>query len=520
MRKDVRIGAAFLLDKEPEACETPSMPDSQKKKLKFRIVRECLLALVLSAGSSMAEDIYVSQMQQGGGWGTNSACAKSVAWFNAAANWGSGANKISVGDTVHLVGTITNSLTVLMSGAPGSPITILFEPNASIAMPAVPATGAINCQKRSYLTIDGGVNGVIRSTDNGTARGNQVNSIGVDWEGSGGLIAGLTIQNLTITNLYVRTANSSDVNGSGKGVYVTGALTNSVVRNCAISWCASGILIAYSPGRSLDIECYSNSVSHCNQAITVGDADRNAVVDGLAVHDNRINLFDDWEDPGAYFHHDGIFVFAANPGSFMTNLSVFNNVIGPYFGTHITAAIYTVSTPANGIRNAAIYNNVLFTATNKAPSCGFIDAGYVQGGCICNNTLDANGYGGIGVMVSNGTNIMIVNNAMTGINYPIYVGVAGWIEICDYNGYYYGGKAVSAYYGGAIISYAKWGMLGFDKHSVVAYPAYTGGAAFDFRLQSSSPFINAGLNLSPLCTSDILGVTRPRGLAWDLGAYE
>jgi len=43
--------------------------------------------------------------------------------------------------------------------------------------------------------------------------------------------------------------------------------------------------------------------------------------------------------------------------------------------------------------------------------------------------------------------------------------------------------------------------------------------AFDFRLLLGSPAIDAGLNLSYVL-NDILGVTRPQGAGWDIGAFE
>jgi hypothetical protein len=43
--------------------------------------------------------------------------------------------------------------------------------------------------------------------------------------------------------------------------------------------------------------------------------------------------------------------------------------------------------------------------------------------------------------------------------------------------------------------------------------------ARNFHLQSASPAINAGLTISTLLT-DLDGVSRPQGPAYDIGAYE
>jgi hypothetical protein len=42
----------------------------------------------------------------------------------------------------------------------------------------------------------------------------------------------------------------------------------------------------------------------------------------------------------------------------------------------------------------------------------------------------------------------------------------------------------------------------------------------DFSIRSTSPARDNGINSSPLITTDILGVSRPQGPAYDIGAYE
>jgi len=479
-----------------------------------------VFAVLLSFTSSLAKDIYIAQMERGGGWGTNAACARSMAWFNAGANWGPGASKLSVGDTVHLVGTITNAVIPQLSGTSGSPITLLFEPKARIAMPAIPASGGIKCTGRSYLTIDGGVDGLIESTDNGTGRGHQVNSIGVNWEGSQIPMREIIIQKLTIRNLYVREANSNDTNYGGKGIYVTGSLSNLSIRCCTISQCNRAILIGYSSGASYGLRCYSNEVSHCNWGVGVGDCQHTAMLHNLSIRRNRINLFDDWEDPGNRFHHDGIFAYVSSAGSYITNITICDNVIGPYFGKNITAAIYISSARPDGIRHTVIYNNVLFTSTNKAPSCGFIGARNLNGACVSNNTMDANGHGGIGVLLNHGANISIVNNIIAGVANPVCEETSRCITKCDYNNYHYSIIQLHFSTAGQRRSYSNWRRAGFDEHSVIGDPGYAGSAAFNFRLNSGSVAIDAGNDQSAWFTTDISGANRPQGRAWDIGAYE
>lgn len=61
----------------------------------------------------------------------------------------------------------------------------------------------------------------------------------------------------------------------------------------------------------------------------------------------------------------------------------------------------------------------------------------------------------------------------------------------------------------------------WDAGALSVNPLFVNPSANDFRLQSSSPAINAGASLvSSLVASDLSGVARPQGSAYDIGAYE
>ena len=62
------------------------------------------------------------------------------------------------------------------------------------------------------------------------------------------------------------------------------------------------------------------------------------------------------------------------------------------------------------------------------------------------------------------------------------------------------------------------GILGTNY--IDASPVFTDYANRDFSLQSTSPAINAGFTLGSPYNVDILGVTRPVGAGYDIGAYE
>ncbi len=58
-----------------------------------------------------------------------------------------------------------------------------------------------------------------------------------------------------------------------------------------------------------------------------------------------------------------------------------------------------------------------------------------------------------------------------------------------------------------------------DIGRVETDPLFTNSANSNFTLQSTSPAINTGITL-PLVSTDFLGITRPQGSAYDIGAYE
>ena len=60
----------------------------------------------------------------------------------------------------------------------------------------------------------------------------------------------------------------------------------------------------------------------------------------------------------------------------------------------------------------------------------------------------------------------------------------------------------------------------WDTGAINADPRFVGPGANNFQLKQGSPCIDAGLNVSAVVQRDLLGLTRPQGSAYDLGAYE
>ena len=84
-----------------------------------------VVALLFPSGvAASATNIYLAQDSAGAASGTACADALPVSFFTSSANWGSGANQIGPGTTVHLCGTITTALSFQGSGASGNPVVL------------------------------------------------------------------------------------------------------------------------------------------------------------------------------------------------------------------------------------------------------------------------------------------------------------------------------------------------------------------------------------------------------------
>lgn len=179
---------------------------------KVLLALACLTLMTISSHAS-ATNIYIAQSSAGAANGADCADAKPVSFFNASGNWGSGSAQIGPGTTVHLCGTFTGAagstmLTIQGSGASGSPVTILFESGAQLNAPYWGGNpfgnggAAIVCGGQNYILVDGGTNGVIQNTANGSASlgyPNQQGSQGIQIQSCNNV----EIRNLTINNIYV-----------------------------------------------------------------------------------------------------------------------------------------------------------------------------------------------------------------------------------------------------------------------------------------------------------------------------
>ena len=436
---------------------------------------------------------------------------------------------------MHLVGTFSNVLNVVGSGSAGNPVTFLFEPGAKFSASLWPASGAINITGKNWIVIDGGSNGLIENTNNGTSLGNQAQSFGV----LGAQSSNLTVQNLTITNMYHRT-DISDWNRMGECIDITDG-SYILVQNCHLSDGDTLLSYTYGSGSHSDVTFNANTILRGNHTINIGTAQVNAFLSNLTISSNRIDHLDAWDSVlylGSPLHLDGMILFneakiaGTNVESgWVSNALIYANSVGPFIGKNNTAAMFFDVYYASTFVGVKIFNN-LFTTTNYWMN-GFVNLSGTA--ClIANNTFI--GYpqpsgnpadGGTGTAIKVGDGVHVYNNMfdLTGTE----INMAGWSGKdfdCDYNLYnrfYNGGTGAFVKTTGTQLGVTDWFpyIAPLDTHSTWPFPFRTVLDANYMPRAGIGNGVGAGMNLTSYgITNDLNGNPRPATGPWTIGAFE
>lgn len=381
--------------------------------LTFALVLFLCNLMAAPVAKASASSIYIAQSAAGAANGADCADAFAVAFFNNSANWGGGGNQIGAGTTVHLCGVINGAagstlLTFQGSGASGNPITLLFEPGAQLNAPYWSGSGGITTNGHSFITIDGGTNGVIQNTANGDLLANRQISALVNAYSCGSC----TIQNLTMANVYVASQSASSVLGGAMTQMntVTFSGSNWTIRNNTIHDCGWCLYNVYGNGDT-NIQVYNNNIYNWDHAYMFAAAGANSA-SNFYFHDNNVHDNINFETPGCTYHLDGIHFFGTN-GSSMSGIYVYNNwfhgtLSGPCSSGFIFMEGGSSSTPSHA-SNTFWWNNVFdASGTDAANANGWVGIFSGESGVttFVNNTMVA----------ANGTdndvcyNIKFVNN--------------------------------------------------------------------------------------------------------------
>jgi hypothetical protein len=514
--------------------------------------------VLLPFGKACAKDIYVSQSGLGS---TNS-----LAWLNNSANWGSGASQASAGDTVHFVGTLTNTLTVLGSGTAGNPITFYFEPGAKFSAPTYSGNW-INLDGQSWITIDGGGHGIIELTDNGTSVANggthaYQNALYAIY-GAGAGVNNITLENFTVRNLYQRQTNSDSPPNATAIYFIGSGLTYS---NLYIDSAVGGIVQSYTPNVTSNMTVIGCTITNYNHAIEIGcGASLNPIILNVIIQSNTFESGDMFESPAGVelgLHRNGIFLFneSASGGynagvstGYISNIVISCNYIWHGTTNHQSTVAGTGGMFFDTYDNSTtvhvrVYNNFAGVAAGMAFSGGKNAEAAGTDVLFANNTMIGGNYawniGGTNAYAYNNLSVCskakwistVANTAgLTNNNVTIANLLAGvWSDFNVFNG-------VSGYSGWVIVvftqnsGYTAWaepmadtlstfqGALGGLLTAQVEPHSTTAAASLDANyvpLFTDTVARGQGTNLSAFFSTDYYGNPRPTTGPWTVGAFE
>ena len=488
------------------------------------LVSPAFLTICLAGASAAnAKDFYIAQTPTGTGTGQNCANALSYSFFNTSANWGAGATQISPGSTVHLCGVFnapagaSGFLRFASGGSSGNPVTLLFESGAILQAPYFGASGgAIDTAGNAFVTIDGGSGGIVRNTLNGSAGAvcpggpctSQQDSLAISMIDC----QNCTVRNLSIASMYVH-ASLSDT--ADHGVYslriidgnnVTIGPANTIT-DCR--WC---VFYAYGK-QDTNLTIAGNTIANAQHGMAIGN--NGGTLNGVAVHDNTIHDWTNWDDSADTNHQNALHIWAVG-GGVISNFSFYNNYLYGDMGIHATAMLFIEQNGGGVISSPLVYNNIFdSTSAAHAPGNGLL---YSQAGScgLYNNVFrtatSASATIGVDLAASGCT---LENNVFENIWVAVYL-EAGNSLTSDFNDYFQIGNW--DYRGSFEGSFAAWSSAcGCDAHAITADPALNTA----FQPAAGSPVIGKGTNLSglgiPNLNLDKAGVAR--GAAWDMGAF-
>lgn len=511
---------------------------------------------LLATAHCFGADWWIAETATGSGSGTdtNNCMARTV----ANSSWPAGA-----GDTVHLCGTMTNGLVVGASGSVGSPITIHFEPNAIFTFQDL-AKNWITCSQNSVV-IDGGQNGLITCTSNGTVAA-YGGTMAFGHDGSGVYISGnnVAVKNLSIINMYNRQTNTEAINngsGDGNGIYIPGGSSGILISNCFISGAQNGITMTYGSVLTSNLTVIGCTISNYNHGFTLGaGAVTSPVFNNLIIRSNVFEGGDMFESDNVHdfgFHRNPIFLFneSSDRGGCISNIEISYNFIRhgwhPQSWTAGTGAMFFDIYNNNMAANVRVFNNI---STLVYPLSWSGGGGYVSGEgngvLVANNTAVAWFSGGSyapGSIRVAGTNCQSFNNILIGqkgataatwagtsgfgsstanyaaigqslnglqFDHNIYNGQSGYSE---YNAVVFNWNASSTWYNGQPDSFSDWkSWYGFDAHSTTATVSLQSNFA---PAPGDTVAIGNGTNLTAFgISNDFYSVARPSTGNWTIGA--
>ena len=386
----------------------------------------CLL-VCLSVRDGFGADWWIAQNATGSGSGADTNNCMAITTANS--SW-----PASAGDTVHLCGVLTNGLVVGAGGTVGNPLVVHFEPNAKFSALTSPLEGAWINVNYSYTIIDGGQNGLIENTSNGTTStyggtmlyGNNANGIG----GNPG--NNITIQNLSIRGMYNRQTNTEPQHGGGLGsdIFFYSKISSLVVSNCVLGESQNTLSLIYDSVLASNLTVTACLLTNYNHGITLGCGGgiSNPLFNNVFITHNKFlggDMFETADGIGDLgFHRNPIFIFneSDNKNSMTIGGCISNVLIAYNFISHGSHPLSSVAGSGAmffdispwAITHVRVYNNISTLAwpLNWSGGGGLI-AGSGMDVLVANNTAIASHSGSSyqgGQVSIGGTNAYCYNN--------------------------------------------------------------------------------------------------------------
>lgn len=477
-------------------------------------------------------NFYISQTAIGSGDASSATNAAIASFFNTVGNWSAVAGtpgKISPGDTVYIVGTVSTPLVFQGSGDPGQSIVLTGYVGGKMSAPtwttsAVLAEGDLFAGLKHDITVD---SLAIEATDSGTGLTYPSCGYGVRMVG----ISRARVSNCSIQNLFVRTVGN-DTSTPGLAIScvpaVNAGFSDVSIYGNTINNGFCGVNTGYNIQGLSNVYIHDNIITNVNWGIQCGSNEPGATVSNLQIYNNTIFDFACWDEPGTNFHHhNAVFVWTNNSDTTgtCTGLKIFNNAVGPGFGTYSTSGVY-VSAPGHR-SEILIYNNT-FNTYGSCPTNGdiFVVPGPGAVTRLYNNTHlgeygIANGiggdHGGAQTFVIRGS--IVRGNGGTG-KVAVFLTYNTLVTLDTDKNSFSGlstptGYSTSGTSSGAFKTFAQWQALGYDLNTQNEINPTIDGT---YQILAGSPVIGAGENLSAYFNTDKAGITR--SVPWDMGAFK
>lgn len=477
------------------------------------------LGIFFSASSAHAADIYVAQNSAGGNSGADCADARGVSTL-AGGDW-------TAGNTIHLCGTFNVAsggtlLTVQGSGTSGNPITLLWESGAIVQSPVFSSANyGINVGGQSWIVLNGGSNGIIQNTANGTSLGSHQSSTLI-----GGLGNNDTIENLSMLNVYVH-ANGDGSGGGNYCILARGVSNLTVGPNNTFTQADVGFLFEWNGGES-NLVITGNSWSGINQDIEMGPANSGASMTNVRVDHNTATNWVNWDEPGDGFHHNFFHPFTNLSGASMGGtLQIYDNILNGNMGATATSMIFLENNnggAGGSMGSWYIFNNVFDKTNANVPTSSGMVAVLSPNGFFYNNTVvDAGGSGNNAYIsfhaYSSASGWTLKNNIFQGGAYMVFNESSS--ITASSNDYYNSPSGTPWIMGSAFeSSLGAWqSACSCDSSSITSNPMLTSNLS----IQGGSPAGSIGASLTSAGIAaldrDIIGALRPTS-GWSLGAYQ